>query len=183
MQINDRSKNQRSIGAIAAVCFVLQIALSPYIAVFNGHANFALIFALCIALTIGGKTSVISGFVAGLVFDLATTGPVGLMTFLLTVMSFVIGNEGRDHLSEGPGEAMLPAIVSIASVSLAYNVTMLLVGQSDSALDAIIFRALPTAVLTFVCFIPFAFVLGRNRKATGMNIGSRKGSRLNVPGK
>lgn len=183
MQINDRSQNTRNIGILAAICFVCQVAFCPYIGIASGHPNFALILALIVSLSIGGRTAVICGFSAGLVFDLSTTGPIGLMAFLLTVMSYILGIEGRDRLGEDALLTIVPTVAATAAVSLAYNLTMLLVGQSVSVIDALVFRTLPTIILTLVCYVPFYLVNGRSRKAGGMSLGGSKGSRLNVPGK
>ena len=79
MQVADRNREARTTVVLAVACLVLQLALAPNLALGNGRANFALVFAACVALTKGGQRAVISGFVAGLVFDLSTTGPVGLM--------------------------------------------------------------------------------------------------------
>ena len=79
MQVNNTHKHRRDSAALAGVCLVLQIAVAPYLAVGNGHINFALIFCAVVALTVGGSWGVLCGFFSGLVFDLSTTGPIGLM--------------------------------------------------------------------------------------------------------
>lgn len=99
MQVKDSNKNKRSIGWLALACLVLQLAVAPNFGIGNGRINFALIFSAVVALTIGGRTGVLCGFLAGFVFDLSTTGPVGLMALLLTVSSFQMGMECRNRLS------------------------------------------------------------------------------------
>lgn len=181
MQVNDRTRNQRSIGLIAGICFVAQLALSPYLAIGAGHPNFMTVFAVVIALSIGGRTAVIMGFVAGLVFDLSSTGPIGLMALLLTIASYVLGTEVRDRMSDDVGESIVPAVVALVSASGLYCLATLLTGQSDSFVDAFVYRALPTAFLTVVAYLPFAFAMGRGRKSPGKSLGGRKASRLDVP--
>lgn len=156
VQVNDTNRNKRSIGRLALLCFVLQLALAPNIGFGDGRANFALIFAAVVALGIGGRTGVLSGFLAGLVFDLSTTGPIGLMALLLTVSSFLMGREGRNRLSEDSAASFVTFGVHDLLVCLAYHLTMLLVGQAQSLSDVVFARTLPTFVLTLVFFIPFA---------------------------
>lgn len=181
MQVNDRSQNTRSISLIAAVCLVAEIAFAPYIALASGHPNFAFVFCAVIALTLGGKTGVICGFAAGLAFDLCTTGPVGLMAALLTLCAYALGVECRDRLSDDAVATLLPVIVADLSVALCYGIAMLVLGDSSSALDVIIFRVLPTALLTLVAYLPFAWLSGRGRKGPGSSLTGRRGSRYSVP--
>lgn len=181
MQVNDRSKNQRSTGVVALICFVCQLALSSYLGMANGHPNFALIFSIVIALSMGGRVAVISGFVAGLVFDLSSTGPVGLMALLLSVSSYILGSEMRDRYSDEVKDTLLPAGGTILAVSVAYNLTMLVVGQSDSLIDALIFRSLPTALLTALCYAPFAVLAGRGHKGSLLSFSRNKASRFEMP--
>ena len=159
---------------LAIICGVCQLALAPNIGLGNGRANFALIFSACVALQAGGTR----GFFAGLFFDLSTTGPVGLMAFCLTVSSFVLGLQERNRMS---GDLMVTlALFGGASlgVSLVYHLAMLLVGQADSILDVLVFRTLPTTLLTIVFFVPFAYYFSRMH-VSGTNLG---GGRLGKRG-
>ena len=76
MQVKDSVRSRRDFGLLAVICLVVQIALAPNIALGNGRANMALVFAGLASLMIGGRTGVVCGFVAGLIFDLSTTGPI-----------------------------------------------------------------------------------------------------------
>ena len=63
-------------------------------------------------------------------------------------------------------------------VSLVYHLAMLLVGQADSILDVLVFRTLPTTLLTIVFFVPFAYYFSRMH-VSGTNLG---GGRLGKRG-
>lgn len=165
MQVQDRNRTRRVTTALGIVCFVLQLALAPQLSLGNGHINFCLIYALCIALARGGSRGVVVGFCAGLVFDLSTTGPIGLMALLLTICSYVMGFEVRNRLAEDPESSYIQAAVACLAVSAAYSLTMLVMGETSGFLDALFLRALPTAVLTFVCFLPFAAFLSHKGRA------------------
>ena len=174
MQVSDRNRDQRSILVLAVVCGVLQLALAPNIGLGNGRANFALIFSVCISLMVGGRKSVLAGFCAGLFFDLSTTGPIGLMSLLLCVSSYVMGLEGRNRVSGDLGLTTGSFAAHALAVSLAYHIAMLLVGQASGFVDVIFLRTLPTAFLTIIAFIPFAVWLTR-AQPSGPSLGGGRG--------
>ena len=55
MQIADKGHDTKGLLILGAVCAVCQLTLAPNIALGNGRANFALVFAACVALTRGGS--------------------------------------------------------------------------------------------------------------------------------
>lgn len=183
MIVADKNRDARTVVVLAVLCAVLQLALAPNLALGNGRANFALIFSALIAMLMGGARGVIAGFVSGLFFDLSTTGPIGLMAFCLTVSSYVLGMEGRDRMAGDFGTSVLLFIAADLGVSLVYHLAMLLVGQASSIIDVLFLRTLPTALLTFVFFLPFAYYFARVR-AAGLSLGGRgdRGSHLNMRG-
>lgn len=162
MQVRDANHNRRTILVLALVCFVLQVGLAPHIALGNGRINFALIFAAVVALTIGGGTGVFAGFLGGFVFDLSTTGPIGLMTLLCTVGAFSLGLEARNRLSDDPSGSVVAFSAVTFVVSLAYHLGMLLVGDAASFFDVLFLRTVPTFVLTVVAFLPFVWFFSRD---------------------
>ena len=175
MQVSDRNRESRSIAVLALVCAVLQLALAPNVGLGNGRANFALVFSACVALQSGGRRGVVAGFLAGLFFDLSTTGPIGLMAFCLSASSFALGLEERNRMA---GD--LASATAQFAVSLVYHLAMLLVGQADSLLDVLVFRTLPTAALTFVFFLPFDYYFSRVHVPSGPSLGGGHFSRRGV---
>ena len=180
MIVSDKNRDTRIIVVLALVCAVLQLALAPNLALGNGRTNFALVFASCVALLCGGRTGVLAGFFSGLFFDLSTTGPIGLMAFCLSVSSYVLGLGGRDRMSGELGGSMGMVLGACFGVSVVYHLAMLLVGQADSIVDVLFLRALPSAVLTLVFFLPFAYYFSRLR-SSGPSLGGR-GSRVSRKG-
>ncbi|MEE1044060.1 MAG: rod shape-determining protein MreD [Olegusella sp.] len=177
MQVRDTNKDRRSIGVLALVCAVVQLAIAPNIVLGAGRANIALVFAGIVALSIGGRTGVFAGFCAGLFYDMTTTGPVGLMALLLTVCSYVLGTEERNRLADDPTASLAVFAVGDLAVCLAYHVTLLLVGQTTSVVDALVARTLPSFVLTFVAFLIFTYFLTRGSGgSSGVPHGRRNGS-------
>ena len=90
MIVKDAGKNRRVAVVLGIVLLVLQLGVAPNIGLFGGRANLALVFVG--ATCLGGEASraPILGFVAGLVYDLAGTGPIGLMALLLTLAGWLM---------------------------------------------------------------------------------------------
>ncbi len=167
MQVKDSNRNRRDFGVLALICLVLQLALAPNVGIGSGRANFALVFAGITSLLVGGRPAVLCGFVSGLVFDLSSTGPIGLMACLLTIGSFAVGIEARNRLADDFRRSMATFAPFAGIVSVLYHLTMLLVGDASSLVDVIIRRALPTVILTVLGFAPFAYVISH---ATGSTL-------------
>lgn len=181
MQIQDRNRQRKTTVILAVICALLQLSLSHVIGLGSGHPSFCFVFAVCMALTRGGTIGVVSGFAAGLLFDLTTTGPMGLMSLLLTICSFILGYKVRNALAENPRVAFAEVAVASLVVNLVYSFAMLITGDASSIIDVVFFRALPTAILTFLVFLPFGWVLSRQSHlglGSGGTIGHTLGSHL-----
>ena len=170
MQISDKNRDKRSIALLALLCALLQLALAPNLGFGNGRANIAIVFAVPVALTVGGGRATVAGFFAGLFYDLSTTGPIGLMALLLTVASHALGGEGRNRMSGDFASSVLQFAVTDLAVNVAYGLGLMLMGQGGGLVDALLLRALPCSVLTFVAFLPFAYYESRVR-TSGPNLG------------
>lgn len=178
MQIVDKSRDNKTTAVLAIICAVLQLAIAPNINLGNGCTNFALIFCACVALMRGGGYGVVAGFLAGLFFDLSTTGPLGVMSFCLAVCAYVLGLEGRDRIAGNFASSLWQFAIADLAVSFVYHLAMLLTGDASSLLDVIVYRTLPTALLTWLFFIPFAYVLSKVRVTSqGPNLGGGKHSK------
>ncbi len=173
MQVADKNREARSVVVLAVTCAVAQLALAPNVGIGNGRANFALIFSACVSLLMGGRRAVVAGFLSGLFFDLSSTGPVGLMAFCLTVSSFVLGIEERNRMADGLGATVVLFAGADLGVGLVYHLAMLLVGEASSLLDVLVYRTLPTALLTLLFFLPFAYYFSRVH-VTGPNLGGAR---------
>ena len=178
MQFNDSHHFRNRTGVLAIVCVALQVMLSPHIGMGNGRINFAIVFCAVHALTIGGRSSVIAGFLAGLTFDMLSTGPIGLMAGLLTVFAFALGLEERNRFVDGPVTALSTFGFASLVVCVSYNLAIALVGEPVDMFDLIMMRALPTFALTFVAFLPFAWLEVRDATGGRPRGGSPKGGGL-----
>ncbi|MBP3892977.1 MAG: rod shape-determining protein MreD [Atopobiaceae bacterium] len=172
MQVKDTNRNRRDFGVLACICLVLQVAVAPNIALGNGRANLGLVFAGIASLLVGGRLGVLCGFLAGFVFDLSTTGPIGLMSFLLTIASFVLGIEARNRMADDFAGSMRLFSWMTLGVSLFYHVAMLLVGDATSLIDVVFMRTVPTAILTIIAFTPFAYVIS-HETGSALSLGGK----------
>lgn len=189
MRVQDQNRVRHTTVVVAVVCLVCQLAVVPQLGPLSGWANLCLVYAVCMALFRGGTEGVVCGFVAGLVFDLSSTGPVGLMALLLTVAAYLLGSEGRNRLAEDAQVAALQGGVACLAVSVAYALFQLALGQASSLVEALFLRGLPSGVLSFVCLLPFLWALSRpSRQATLGGSGRHgmprsQGPRLGRPGR
>ena len=157
MQVNDTLRSRRMLFLFAGVCLLLQVCLAPYIGFDNGRINFAIVFSGIYALSRGGRPAVVAGFVAGLLYDLLTTGPIGLCAAICTVTSYFLGMEERNRFADGfVGPTSSFGIAALASL-LVYHLCMLLVGFGTGFIELVFLRVLPSFAMTFICYIPFAY--------------------------
>ena len=156
MQISDKNREARGIALTAIICAVLQLAIAPNVGLGNGRAHLG--------------RAVVCGFFAGLFYDLSTTGPIGLMALLLSVCGFALGGEGRNRLSGEFASGILLFVVADLVVNVGYGLGLMLAGQGGGFVDAVFLRALPGALLSLVCFLPFAYFESRIR-TSGPSLG------------
>lgn len=164
MQVTDENKNRVASLVMALLCLLLQVGVAPNLGLGEGRMNFALVYAACYALSIGGRRGVLAGFFAGLVYDLCTTGPVGLMAMLLTIMAYVLGIEERNRFADGLPQCLVTFGLGCLAVEVAYHFAMLMVGQASSLTDVLVIRALPSFALTFIVFLPFGYFFARDAR-------------------
>lgn len=181
MQVKDTNKNRRNTAVLAGVCLVLQLAVAPHILLGNGCANFALVFAGILALSMGGRVGVLAGFGMGLLYDFTATTPIGLMSLLFTVFCYVLGSEKRNRFGDGLVSSLTTFSIGALCVLLSYHMAMLMLGQAEGFYDVLVLRTLPSFALTFIAFLPFAYlqvrstskVHGRSKGASSSHRGSQ----------
>jgi len=126
MIVNDTGKARRVSIVLAVVLGILQLSIVPNVAILGGRANLALVFVATVCL--GGETSKAPfvGFFAGLFYDLAGSGPIGLMTLLLTLTGFALSAAGRSRVSDDPTASMVLFVPVALVVEALYAIVLLL---------------------------------------------------------
>ena len=191
MDLRDAGGSKLSFVIVCVACAVCQLAIAPNLGFFGGCANFALVLALCVAMSEGGPTAVLTGFCAGLFYDLSSTGPVGLMALELTMLGYLLGTNSRNYFAEDAANLGRTFLVGSGTVLLVYQLVMLVL-EGGSLVDALVFRFLPSLALTALAFAPFAFwyarqvsagsSLGLGAKGKGKGKGKARHGRFDTPG-
>ena len=106
------SRDNKILGFTIAICVILQLMVAPNIRIALATPNFLLIATVIAAILKGPRFGCTIGFIAGLLFDLVTTGPFGAMCAILTLAGFLIGRFARGLILESVW--MTIALVAIA---------------------------------------------------------------------
>lgn len=138
----------RALPAVIAVTLaaLLQAGLAPYIAIGGTAPNFLMLVVITVALVTGPYEGALTGFAAGLLYDLLGTVAVGPMALVLTIAGYVAGVLHETIFAEG---WLLPLTVLAASVLISemlYGLVLRLVGFEIGFFEAFGARMLPAAV-------------------------------------
>ena len=159
--------------ALIVICCVLQAGLAPQIALGDGTVNFMLVLAIISSIKEAPSRAVVTGFLAGLFFDLTSATPVGLMALLLTVLSFVLNRSfgtlgGLEHKTQ----IAVGAVASVA-LNMCFGLVLFVMGIETNILVAIFDDGLWTGMLTAIALVPFVLLGGASTPAYGFGSGTR----------
>lgn len=152
MQVHDTNKNRRRLIIAALLCIVLHLVFAPHIGIFAARINVCLLVGLWCSLHIGGTTSVVAGFCFGLLYDLTTSGPVGLMAFELTLLSFAFGSQEQNKLSSSQSILIQKSALAIVLVELIYSLVLLMLGHTHDIVGLLLWRTLPAILMEVLVF-------------------------------
>ena len=176
MHIQDKNKNKRMLIALILICIFMQVGISPHITFLSAHANFALIFAVCMAYGSSSTSAVLGAFFAGLFYDLMVNGPVGLMSFELVIVVLVIGGSERGRFGESPSTLIKTFALTSLCVVVFYGIVLLFLGRIDSFVDMLFYRAIPEVALDVLAFLPFVFILSHRQAQSSTTFRSTYGN-------
>lgn len=182
MIVNDTGKARRTAIVLAVVLGILQLSIVPCVGILGGRANLALVFVA--AACLGGETSwaPLLGFFSGLFYDLAGSGPIGLMALLLTLTGFALALAGRSRVADDPMASVVLFVPVAIVVEALYAIVLLVFGQAESFVDVVFMRALPGAVLDCLSLCVVAFALSRTVGSSGGFGGKHSGGGLSMKG-
>lgn len=164
MQVKDTNRVRRSMWVAGLVSLVVHLAIAPNVGIAQGRANLMLAFTCFVALSHGGEPGVRAGFLAGLAYDLTTTGPIGLMALELTLVGFVLGRETRNRLSDDPQGAVRAFMLAALAVETGYAIAMLAVGSGGGIIEVLVAHLLPSVLLDCIFFVPYMFIGARGSR-------------------
>ncbi|MDR3315367.1 MAG: rod shape-determining protein MreD [Coriobacteriales bacterium] len=132
------------IGSLAAV--LLQVIVAPNIAIRGVVPNCVLVFSVVIAIYNNRTLSCSLGFVLGIVFDLLSSGPIGVMPLVLCVLAYSVSSLNKDMFSGGWVVEVLLLLVASLLGELLYGALLNIVGYDIHFANSLINRILPSAV-------------------------------------
>ena len=133
------------IGAV-----LLQAGLAPYLSILGVTPNLILLVVVSIALGTGAEEGALAGFLGGLAFDLLGTGPVGVMTLVLTLTGFLAGLLHNELFTEGWRLPLTVLALAALLSETAYAALLLLFGSEFGFWSAFITKMLPGAIFDSV---------------------------------
>ncbi len=179
MELRETPSSHRVFVVIAVVACVLQVALAPQISLLGGRFNVMLVLAGTFALTGNAPRAVYVGFFAGLFYDLTATAPVGLMTLLLTVTSFVLASISGVGTSGFSTASLRLFFVDALVVSLVNGIALVIMGYEGSVLVSLGSHGLMSAIMSTVLAIPFLMASGSGTQTrSGFTARSKGGTRF-----
>lgn len=139
---------RRFIPAAASilVATLLQVALAPYISLGGVTPNFLLLVVVTLALATGPTEGSVCGFIAGLLFDLIGSGPLGPMALVLSVTGYLAGLLHEQMFAEGWLLPLTVLGVAALSAEIAYGLVLALLGVGGPFWSALLTKMLPGAV-------------------------------------
>lgn len=150
-------KDGRILAWVIAACVILQLALAPNIAIGGAIPNFLLIAVVCAGVIKGSRTGCITGFAAGLLYDLISDCPFGTMTMTLAIVGFVIGYFAWGLLVESLGMTIALFAASTVFAEFMNAVLLTISGKDTSLWQALYLNVLPSAaydtLFAVICFL------------------------------
>lgn len=144
-----------TVGALAGA-LVLQVMLAPHLAIGGVVPNILLLVVVTLSFVEGPSAGAVAGFMAGLLLDLLSTGPVGAWALVLSITGYAGGMLSENLFAEGWLAPVTVAIVAglLADFSYLLAVTILGVGPAfwESLVRAVFPRALYNAVLVVLAY-------------------------------
>ena len=176
MVFQDQNRQKTFLMAAGIICAILQVGFAPHLHLFNGHPNFALIFAGLAMAVLPGSASVLCGFFAGVFFDLVGAGPFGLMAFALSFMNFLCGIDSAKRMGESWLETFCLFCLCAAGVEFFTLLGEVVAGAPLSA-SFFVGSYLFAVLLDCLFALPFFYVLGKLTSTASTGAGTSGASK------
>lgn len=168
----DAGRGRSPLIICGLVAFVLQVALGSQISFFGGCLNFMAAFACAAALQGDSGAAAITGFVAGLAYDLSATVPVGLMALVLAIGSYVVAGLSAGLGGGFSGRSFQFLAIALVIEMFVYSIALVLVGVEGDILIALGSHGLMTSLISLVPGAVFLVLLG-NAGGSGRGFSAR----------
>ncbi|MEA5074922.1 MAG: rod shape-determining protein MreD [Coriobacteriia bacterium] len=136
--------------------FVLQVMIAPHISVFGVTPNLLLLVVITLAFVEGSSAGATAGFIAGLLMDLLSAGPIGAWALVMTVTGYLSGSLRQNLFAEGWLAPVTVGIIAALVADFAYLVVVTVIGVGPAFWQAlgrlVLPRALYNAVLVMLAY-------------------------------
>lgn len=135
---------------------ILQVMIAPHIAVFGVTPNLLLLVVITLAFVEGSSAGATAGFVAGLLMDLLSTGPIGAWALVMSVTGYLSGSLRRNLFAEGWLAPVTVGVIAALVADLAYLIVVTVIGVGPAFWTAfgrlVLPRALYNAALVMLAY-------------------------------
>jgi rod shape-determining protein MreD len=149
------------LGALVFAAAVLQATILGAVDLGGGRPDLLLVVVVAIALARGTTVGALAGFAAGLLFDLATFGTLGVTSLLLTLAGYWIGRYGETTGRGRTHAPLLSVLVMTVAYAVAAYVLHTILGDAVSARVALLDAQLAALVGNLLLAVPVYALVGR----------------------
>ncbi len=137
--------------------FVLQVMIAPHISLFGVTPNLLLLVVITLAFVEGSPAGATAGFIAGLLMDLLSSGPIGAWALVMSVTGYLSGSLRQNLFAEGWLAPVTVGVVAALVADFAYLVVVTVIGVGPTAFwqalgRLVLPRALYNAVLVMLVY-------------------------------
>lgn len=129
---------------------VLQVMIAPHVAIFGVTPNLLLLVVITLAFVEGSSAGATVGFIAGLLMDLLSTGPIGAWALVMTVVGYLSGSLRRNLFAEGWLAPVTVGVITALVADFAYLLVVTVIGVGPAFWTALGRLVLPRAVYNAV---------------------------------
>ena len=129
---------------------VLQVMIAPHVAIFGVTPNLLLLVVITLAFVEGSSAGATVGFIAGLLMDLLSTGPIGAWALVMSVVGYLSGSLRRNLFAEGWLAPVTVGIITALVADFAYLLVVTVIGVGPAFWPALGRLVLPRAVYNAV---------------------------------
>ena len=147
--------------AALIVAAVLQVGIAPHVAIGGVVPNLLLLVVITLAMIEGPRSGATAGFVAGLLFDLLGTGPIGPMAMVLAMTGHLAGSLSANMFAEGWLMPLTVVFVASVGAEFVYAILLAVLGEGGSLGATLWTISLPGALYDAVLALLIYPVLAR----------------------
>jgi rod shape-determining protein MreD len=174
--------NIARLALFGVLACLAQIVIAPNIRIVTAVPDLVLITVIIQAIRLPQTPATVFGFVLGLLFDLTSSGPFGLMTLILTLLALLVSSLNKGTFTEHWIVEMLLMALAALFGELLYGVISVLINPDLDFIGSLLAIVLPTtlydAVIGAVILLIIHLLGGRDSGGYGSLGGGRSSGGL-----